>query len=110
MSITTEDLYKNTYDLLTLKANIYAVSLLDILKTQKLDADFCVKYILNPDFQLLEQDEQINLTLVRQLQPHILYPDLIGAQVVAAKKKTRREKIDSFEDFETFMNKHLAQN
>ena len=39
------DLYNNKYDMQTLKENIYAVSLWDILKTQVLTRDFCVKYI-----------------------------------------------------------------
>jgi len=33
MAITKDDLYRNQYDYETLKANIYTVSLLDILKT-----------------------------------------------------------------------------
>jgi hypothetical protein len=106
-TITTSDLYARIYELDILKANIYAVSLLDILKTQKLTADFCVKYILNTDFQLLEQDEQITLNTVKELQPHILYEDLVIAQVDAAKKRLKKERVDSFEDFESFSNRHI---
>ena len=105
-TITTSDLYARIYDLDILKANIYAVSLLDILKTQRLNADFCVKYILNTDFQLLEQDEQITLNTVKELQPHILYEDLVIAQVTAAKKRLNKERVDSFEDFDSFSNRH----
>ncbi len=105
--ITTADLYTCVYDLDVLKANIYAVSLLDILKTQRLNADFCVKYILNTDFQLLEQDEQITVDMVKKLQPHISYEDLVIAQVDAAKKRLKKVRVDSFEDFETFSNRHM---
>jgi hypothetical protein len=101
MVLTRDDLYTRVYDLETLKANIYAVSLLDILKTQKLTADFCVKYILNSDFQIVEEDEIITMELVKQLQPHILKVDFVVAQVKAAKKKLSRQRIDSF-DFSTF--------
>jgi len=105
--ITTDDLYKNQYDYETLKANIYAVSLFDILKTQRLSADFCVKYILNKDFQLLDQDKLITSDMISQYQPHIIYDDLINAIIIATDKKMRGERIDSVEDFESYMNRHL---
>ena len=41
------DLYNKKYDRQTLKENIYAVKLVDILKTQTLDVTFIVRYILN---------------------------------------------------------------
>ena len=74
--ISKEDLYNNQYNYETLKANIYAVSLIDILKTQKLTAEFCVKYILNENFQLLEEDQKITLESIKLYQPHILIIDL----------------------------------
>jgi hypothetical protein len=97
MVLTRDDLYMRVYDLETLKANIYAVSLLDILKTQKLTADFCVKYILNPDFQIVEQDEVLTIDLVKKLQPHISKEDFVIAKVKAAKKKLSGQRIDSFD-------------
>ena len=106
-TITTEDLYKNQYDYETLKANIYAVSLLDILKTQTLSADFCIKYILNKDFQLSEEDELITIDLVKKLQPHILNIDLINVQLRVTNKKLLGQRVDSFEDFESYMNRHI---
>jgi hypothetical protein len=105
--ITKEDLYNNQYDYETLKANIYAVSLIDILKTQILSADFCVKYILNENFQLTDEDQGITLEMVKKYQPHILNLDMVGAIVRATNKKIMRERIDSFEDFESYMNRHL---
>jgi hypothetical protein len=107
MLITNEDLYKNVYDLSLLKENIYAVSLLDILKTQKLTADFCVKYILNPNFQLTAEDEAITVNDVKELQPHITKEELIIAQVAAAKKRRNKQRIDSFEDFESYANRNM---
>ena len=103
LHITREDLYKNLYPREVLKANIYAVSLLDILKTQKLDADFCVKYILNSDFQLSDEDQQITVETVKEFQPHVLRDDLIRAQIDAAKKKRIKQKVDSF-DFLEYCN------
>lgn len=47
------DLYNNKYDRETLKANIFAVKLIDILKTQKLDLTFVVRYILQKKYWLV---------------------------------------------------------
>lgn len=107
ITITAEDLYKNQYSYETLKANIYAVSLLDILKTQKLSADFCVKYILNEKFQFLEEDKLITIDMINKYQPHILNVDLSKSLIIATNKKMRGESIDSVEDFESYMNRHL---
>ena len=107
MVLTTEDLYKNQYDYETLKANIYAVSLMDVLKTQKLTADFCAKYILNEAFQFLEQDQCITIDMVKKYQPHIMNIDLVSALMKATNKKMIGERVDSVEDFESYMNRHL---
>ena len=97
MILTNEDLYKKKYDYETLKTNIYVVSLLDILKTQKLTSDFCVKYILNKDFQLSKEEEEINIETIKKYQPHLSDID----------NKILKKRIDSVEDFESYMNRHL---
>ena len=61
MHISNSDLYTNLYDLTILKSNIYALSLVDIVKTQRLTPEFCVKYILNNQFQLTEEEENITI-------------------------------------------------
>lgn len=101
------DLYSNQYDYETLKANIYVVSLVDVLKTQKLTADFCVKYILNTDFQLRDEEETITISMVKTYQPHILDIDFVNAIIRATNKKLLGQRIDSIEDFESYMNKHI---
>ena len=105
--ITKEDLYKNQYDYETLKTNIYAVSLTDILKTQKLTADFCIKYILNEEFQLCDQDKLITMDLVKKYQPHISYIEYLIALETVTNKLSRGQRIDSVEDFESYMNRNL---
>ena len=107
IKITNEDLYKNKYDYETLKTNIYAVSLIDILKTQKLNADFCIKYILNEDFQFSDEDKLITMSIVKKYQPHIKEIEFINAIEIATNKLLRGQRIDSVEDFETYMNRHL---
>ena len=101
------DLYNNQYDYETLKTNIYAVSLIDILKTQKLTADFCVKYILNTDFQLSDEDQTITIDMVKKYQPHIVMLDFVDAQLRATNKRLLKQRVDSFEDFESYMNRHI---
>jgi hypothetical protein len=107
MVITKDDLYRNQYDYETLKTNIYVVSLLDILKTQKLTSDFCVKYILNEDFQFSAEDQSINIETVRKYQTHISDMELVSALLRDTNKKRLGQKIDSVEDFESYMNRHL---
>ena len=105
--ITTDDLYKNQYDYETLKTNIYAVSLIDILRTQILTVDFCVKYILNEDFQFCEEDKLITMNMVKKCQPHITDSEFTNALILVTIKKGRGERIDSVEDFESYMNRYL---
>ena len=77
MNITTDDLYKNQYNYETLKEHVYVVSLLDIVKSQKLSAEFCVKYILNENFHFLEEEQSITVDTVLTYQPHITLLDLV---------------------------------
>lgn len=107
MSITTEDLYKQNYSYEILKANIYVVSLIDVLKTQKLTAEFCIKYILNTDFQLSDEDQKITITIVKKYQPHILDIDFVNTITRETNKKLKGERVDSVEDFDSFMNRHI---
>jgi hypothetical protein len=99
MILTNEELYKRKYDYETLKTNIYVVSLLDILKSQKLTSEFCVKYILNKDFQFSKEEQEINIQTIKKYQPHLLDIDMV--------LKSDRKRINSFEDFESYMNKNL---
>ena len=47
------------------------MKLTDVLKTQTLDVTFIVRYILNPNYQLTEEDEKITIEMVLQYQPQI---------------------------------------
>jgi hypothetical protein len=94
------DLYNKQYDLQFLKEHIYAVCLWDILKTQKLTSDFCVKYILNKNYQMEKNDETITINDVITLQPHISKTELL------VRISNYSPDDDSFEDFESFSNRH----
>jgi hypothetical protein len=88
------DLYNNKYDRETLKKNIYAVKLIDILKTQQIDASFAVRYILNKKYQLHSEDN-ITEQIVLFYQPHILKMSL------AIESAMYLPCDDSADDFET---------
>ena len=94
------DLYNNKYDMQTLKEHIYAVKLWDILKTQVLTKEFCVKYILNKNYQFSEEEEKITFQDVLRLQPHIDKRELLVGIVNYSPED------DSYEDFESFANRH----
>lgn len=98
------DLYNRQYNLSTLKDHIYAFNLLDILKTQKLTCAFCIKYILNTNYQITEEEEKITISDVIKYQPHInkyeLFVGIMNYDV----------EYDSFEDFESVSNKKEPNN
>ena len=97
------DLYNNKYDRQTLKDNIYAVSLIDILKTQKIDVTFAVRYILNKNYQINDKDSIINALIVLHFQPHITHDELQKAM------DDYDSDDDSVDDFETVSNQHLRK-
>jgi hypothetical protein len=65
------DLFHQQYPIKILIENIYAVSLIDLLKTQKLTEFFITNYILNSDYQLTEEEMQISIADIIKYQPHI---------------------------------------
>jgi hypothetical protein len=93
------DLYNNKYDRKTLKDNIYAVKLIDILKTQKIDVTFAVRYILNAKYQLNDDDIGITAPTVLKYQTHISYDELQKALF------NYDSDDDSVDDFETVANR-----
>jgi hypothetical protein len=93
------DLYNNKYDRKTLKYNIYAVKLIDILKTQKIDVTFAVRYILNAKYQLNDDDIGITAPTVLKYQTHISYDELQKALF------NYDSDDDSVDDFETVANR-----
>jgi hypothetical protein len=90
------DLYNIKYDRKTLKNNIYAVNLTDILKTQILDITFTVRYILNDLYQLTDEDKSINVDIVINYQPHIQREKLIEALSIY------NSDDDSIDNFQTY--------
>ena len=94
------DLYNKRYNRETLKQYIYSVRLIDIVKTQKLDVTFIVRYILNPKYQLHEIDEYLNIDTVLMYQRHI------NRQNLEQEILNYSSDDDSVEDFETVSKKN----
>ena len=65
------ELHNKKYDRETLKNNIYMFNLVDILKTQTVDATFAVRYLLNSKYQLEENEKMITPKMVLFYQSHI---------------------------------------
>lgn len=87
-------LKETQYDRQTLKDNIYAVDLLELLKTQHIDVTFAVRYLLNKNYDL---DDKYNITpqLVVEYQPHITLKSILYEAL------QYESDDDSVEDFES---------
>ena len=94
------DLSNNKYDRKTLKEYIYAVKMIDIIKTQTIDETFAARYILNKKYQFDEEDEKLTYQDVLRLQPHI------NANCLKKEIIMYDSDDDSVEDFETVANKN----
>ena len=56
----------------TLRKNIYAISLFDIIIYQKIDEEFAIQFILNPDYQITSEEENnLQLNNVLYYQKHL---------------------------------------
>ena len=65
------NLYNTQFSMEILINNIYLFNLVDILKTQELTAEFIVNYILNPNYQLKEEEKSITMLDVLKYQKKI---------------------------------------
>lgn len=95
------DLYNNKYDRQILKENIYALKLIDILKTQILDITFIVRYILSDLYKLTDEDRSIDVDMVMKYQPHIQREELLNTLLEYNLDE------DSVEDFQTYSERQF---
>lgn len=75
--IISVDLLNTKYSINALINNIYLFNLVDILKTQDLTEEFVVNYILNPLYQLKEEEKNITILDVLKYQPQLNYNKLL---------------------------------
>ena len=93
------DLYNKQYDRQTLKDHIYAIDFFDLLRTQKIDATFAVRYLLNKKYDLEDKYKILTPEIIGRLQPHIKIEDLRNEIL------NYESDDDSVTDFETVSNK-----
>ena len=87
-------LKNNNYSMIILKNNIYLWSLIEILKTQHLTKEFIIHYILNKDYQLTKEENEITIDMVLYWQKHIKKNDLLNLHL-----DNKRKDSFSFEDY-----------
>ena len=75
--ICNEDLTLYQYDTSILKKNLPNLDMVVILRTQTLDIDFIVDYILNDEYQILESEKNIDIYDVLSFQKHINKDELV---------------------------------
>jgi len=69
--IENKDLYNNNYETDILIKNINRLDMVEILKTQYLDIDFVINYILNKEYQCMPNEEDIDIHDIIRYQPHL---------------------------------------
>lgn len=75
MKLTDQDLRNHTYSLEELRHNAENLSISTLLKWQHLDVSFCKEFILNEDYQCVEEQYKIDIHYVLKMQPHLNYED-----------------------------------
>ena len=93
------DLFNKQYDRQSLKDNIYEIDFFDLLKTQKIDATFAVRYLLNEKYDLDNKYSTITPELIVKFQPNIKILDLLHEIL------NYDSDNDSVADFEAVSNK-----
>lgn len=97
------ELHNKKYDRETLKNNIYMFNLIDILKTQKIDATFAVRYLLNSKYQLEANEKMITPKMILFYQSHINKSELLEEML---KYDSDDDSIDDFESISNKINKN----
>jgi hypothetical protein len=75
--IQNSDLRKKLYPIEDLIKNVQNLEISTLLRWQKLDVDFCKKYILNEEYQSVEDSYLVTIDYILKRQPHLKYEDLL---------------------------------
>ena len=82
VSISDFTLLKNKYEIDILERNIGKLDKKILLATQVLTADFCIKYIWDPDTDSGSEDSYIyDFAYILDFQPHLNEEELINNQL-----------------------------
>lgn len=81
ITITKYDLYKNHYDMEVLEYNMLRRNIRqwDVMITQDLTPEFCVKYLLDEKYSISDKERYICNVTVLNWQPHISEKELSEA-------------------------------
>lgn len=77
--------------------NIYETHLIDILENNTLSIFFIRNFILNEDFQLLDSEGMIDVSIIKLLQPHIDIKELENMEI-------DEDFVNRYVNFERYMN------
>lgn len=77
--------------------NIYETHLIDILENNTLSIFFIRNFILNEDFQLLDSEGMIDVSIIKLLQPHIDIKELENMEI-------DEDFVNRYVNFEMYMN------
>ena len=81
-SISDFTLLKNKYEIDILERNVGKLDKKILLATQVLTADFCIKYIWDPDTDSGSEDSYIyDFAYILDFQPHLNEEELINNQL-----------------------------
>ena len=81
-SISDFTLLKNKYEIDILERNLGKLDKKILLATQVLTADFCIKYIWDPDTDSGSEDSYIyDFAYILYFQPHLTEDELINNQL-----------------------------
>ena len=75
--IENKDLPTKFYSSRILIKNINNLDLVYILKTQYLDMHFVINYIMNKEYQIMPNEEDIDIHDIIRCQPHLKQCDII---------------------------------
>lgn len=75
--LTDADIRKQKYPIHILIENVNHLSISTLLRWQILDAGFCKKYILNEEYQSVEEKYKVTIDYVLKRQPHLTYEDFV---------------------------------
>lgn len=82
VSISDFTLLKNKYEIDILERNVGKLDKKILLATQVLTADFCIKYIWDPDTHSGSEDSYIyDFAYILDFQPHLSEEELINNQL-----------------------------
>jgi hypothetical protein len=78
VTISTDDLFKNQYDMETLEYNMIEGNLFqwEVLITQQLTPDFCAKYLLDEKYSACDKERYICNITILNIQRHISETEL----------------------------------